>query len=91
MSRAEFTFDGLLRFLNNRLAYFMVPRYYGRIDAMPLTQPNRIEKYRLREAGNSEATWDCQRFGYRITRHALLTDQRRVSSDVEPAAAVPLS
>jgi flavin reductase (DIM6/NTAB) family NADH-FMN oxidoreductase RutF len=71
----SFAFDGLLRFLYDRLAYFMVPRYYERIDAMPYNTSNRIEKYRLREAGNGDATWDCERFGYRITPDALLTGQ----------------
>jgi crotonobetaine/carnitine-CoA ligase len=40
------------------MAYFMVPRYVEIIDALPKTQTGKIQKFELRERGNSDATWD---------------------------------
>jgi crotonobetaine/carnitine-CoA ligase len=58
----------LVRFCEPRLAYFAVPRYVDVLDELPLTPSNKIEKYRLRERGVTEATWDRERAGYRVRR-----------------------
>ena len=41
-----------------RMARHMVPRYVEFLDRMPLTPTEKVEKYRLREAGVTAATWD---------------------------------
>ena len=54
----DFDFGDFIRFLEPRMAYFMVPRYVEIIDALPKTQTGKIQKFELRERGNSDATWD---------------------------------
>jgi len=58
----------LIRFCDGRLAYFAIPRYVEIVDALPLTPSGKIEKYRLRERGVTEATWDRERAGYTLSR-----------------------
>lgn len=53
----------LLKFLASRLPHFMVPRYIEIMDKLPRTPTNKIRKRELREAGNTEATWDRQHAG----------------------------
>jgi crotonobetaine/carnitine-CoA ligase len=48
----------LIEFCNERMAYFAVPRYVEFVAELPKTPTNRIEKYRLRELGITENTWD---------------------------------
>ncbi len=50
--------EELVEFLAPRVAGFMVPRYVELCDALPKTQTGKVEKYRLRERGLSESTWD---------------------------------
>ena len=40
------------------MARHMVPRYVEFLDAFPLTPTEKVEKYRLREAGLTSTTWD---------------------------------
>ncbi len=56
----------------------MVPRYFELIDAFPKTPSQRIMKFDLRARGNSDATWDREQHGLRVTRSGL--------REVEPAS-----
>jgi crotonobetaine/carnitine-CoA ligase len=58
----------LLEFCEPRLAYFAVPRYVEFLDELPLTANGKVEKYRLRERGVVESTWDRERAGYVLRR-----------------------
>jgi carnitine-CoA ligase len=60
--------EQLLRFCEPRLAYFAVPRYVELCDELPVTPSGKVEKFRLRERGVTEATWDRERAGYKLTR-----------------------
>jgi crotonobetaine/carnitine-CoA ligase len=48
----------LIEFCGERMAHFAVPRYVEYVTELPKTPTNRIEKYRLRELGITENTWD---------------------------------
>ena len=48
----------LVAWCEARMARHMVPRYLEFLDQMPLTPTEKVEKYRLREAGVTESTWD---------------------------------
>ena len=50
--------EDLVVFCQPRLASFAAPRYIEFVDELPLTATGRVEKYRLRERGVTEATWD---------------------------------
>ncbi|MFV0463949.1 MAG: AMP-binding protein [Nostocoides sp.] len=58
----------LLDLCQERLPYYAVPRYVRTIDELPKTPSQRIEKYRLREQGLPDGTWDREEHDYEIRR-----------------------
>jgi crotonobetaine/carnitine-CoA ligase len=60
--------EELIKYCNDRMAYFAVPRYLEFVPELPKTPTNRVEKYRLREAGITPNTWDREKAGIKITR-----------------------
>jgi crotonobetaine/carnitine-CoA ligase len=60
--------EALARFVNDTAPYFFVPRYIELMDALPQTPTGRVQKYKLRERGVTEETWDAQAAGFVITR-----------------------
>ncbi len=50
--------EDLTEFCQERMAYFMVPRYLRILDALPKTPTERVKKYQLREEGITADTWD---------------------------------
>ena len=60
--------EELIRFCNDRMAYFMVPRYLEFIKALPKTPTEKVEKFRLRERGITESTWDREKAGIKLKR-----------------------
>jgi crotonobetaine/carnitine-CoA ligase len=58
----------LIKHCEPRMAYFAIPRYLEFVPELPKTPTNRIEKYRLREAGVTENTWDREKAGVKISR-----------------------
>jgi crotonobetaine/carnitine-CoA ligase len=68
---ATFEPEAILRDLVDKLPYFMVPRYYEAIDALPTTQTHKVQKAELRKAGITADTWDCEAHGLVVTRSGL--------------------
>jgi crotonobetaine/carnitine-CoA ligase len=68
---AKVDFEALLRWCVERMAHFMVPRYFELTDELPKTPSQRIKKYELRERGNSDHTWDREAHGLRLRRNGL--------------------
>jgi crotonobetaine/carnitine-CoA ligase len=60
--------EELIRFCEERMAYFMVPRYVEFREALPKTPTQRIEKYKLQAEGHGPETWDREKAGYRWSR-----------------------
>ncbi|WP_297536921.1 AMP-binding protein [Amycolatopsis sp.] len=60
----------LVRYCDQEMAYFMVPRYVHFLDELPETANTRIEKYKLREwaAANRAELWDRERAGIELKR-----------------------
>jgi len=52
------TASELARWCEARMARHMVPRYIEFLPSLPLTPTEKVEKYRLREAGVTRTTWD---------------------------------
>jgi crotonobetaine/carnitine-CoA ligase len=50
--------QALIRFLEPRMARFMVPRYIVVVAELPKTPTGKIRKHVLREAGIAPGTWD---------------------------------
>ena len=60
--------EDLLAFCEERMAYFMVPRYVQFIDVLPKTDTQRVKKYELRKLGIGDA-WDREEAGYKLKRN----------------------
>lgn len=60
--------EDFFRFCDQRLPYFMVPRYYRQVDNLPRTANDKVRKVELRQAGVTPDTWDSERAGLRPTR-----------------------
>jgi crotonobetaine/carnitine-CoA ligase len=58
----------LTEFCQPRVAYFAIPRYIEFVDALPITENGKVQKYKLRERGVTAATWDRQAVGYKLKR-----------------------
>ena len=60
--------EKLIRFLNRRMAYFMIPRYIEFTAAIPKTPTGKMEKYKLRAKGITPSTWDRVAAGIKLSR-----------------------
>jgi crotonobetaine/carnitine-CoA ligase len=58
----------LIRFCEPRMPYFAVPRFIEFCDALPATENGKIQKYKLRERGVTQRTWDREVAGIKISR-----------------------
>jgi crotonobetaine/carnitine-CoA ligase len=56
----------LLRFLEPRMAHYMLPRYVRVVDALPKTPTAKVEKHRLRAEGVTPDTWDREVHGLTV-------------------------
>ena len=66
----QLTESELLGFCEPRLPYFAVPRYLEFMNELPSTESGKVQKYKLRERGVTERTWDRDASDGRHTRHA---------------------
>jgi carnitine-CoA ligase len=58
----------LIRFCEPRMAYFAIPRYLEFRSALPVTENGKVQKYKLRERGLTDGTWDREAAGIKIGR-----------------------
>ncbi len=59
--------EALIGFCEQRMAYFMVPRFVEFRAELPKTPTQRVEKYKLVSGGGAE-TWDREKAGYELKR-----------------------
>lgn len=50
--------EAIIRFLQDRLAYFAIPRYLEFMDKLPETENGKVRKQALKERGIGPGTWD---------------------------------
>lgn len=60
--------EELVKFCEERMAYFMVPRFIEFCEVLPKTPTQRVEKYKLQSQGNTAATWDREKAGYQLLK-----------------------
>jgi carnitine-CoA ligase len=58
----------IVRFCETRMPYFAVPRFLEFVETLPATENGKIQKYKLRERGITERTWDREKAGITIKR-----------------------
>ncbi len=62
------THEEMAQFINDNAPHYFVPRYMNFVESLPYTPTNKIQKYKLREAGVDSNTWDRVAAGYQIQR-----------------------
>jgi len=60
--------EELLSFCEDRMAYFMVPRYVEFMEQLPKTPTHRVIKPELQKAGITTNTWDREKAGYKLKK-----------------------
>ncbi len=58
----------LIDYCAPRMPYFAVPRYLEFVEALPVTENGKVQKFKLRERGVTPATFDCNAAGYKVAR-----------------------
>ena len=64
--------EQLIRFLEPRMAYFMIPRYVDFVSELPKTATGKVQKFPLRETGVTSTTWDREAAGVRLRRRPVV-------------------
>jgi crotonobetaine/carnitine-CoA ligase len=67
---AEVGPEELARFVNDTAPYYLVPRYIEICDELPMTPTGRVQKFRLRERGVTDTTWDRDAADFVLDRGA---------------------
>lgn len=60
--------EELIRYANDRMPYFAVPRYVEFMESLPKTPTERVQKYLLKQAGVTPNTWDREKAGVQVHR-----------------------
>ena len=58
----------MIAFCEERMAYFMVPRYVEFMENFPKTATERTQKFELRKMTIGNA-WDREKAGYKLKRN----------------------
>lgn len=67
---AKLPHEELFAYCDQRLPYFMVPRYFRQVDNLPRTANDKVRKVELRQQGITRDTWDSLKAGFKPTRAA---------------------
>jgi crotonobetaine/carnitine-CoA ligase len=65
---ADVTEEALVRFCEGKMSYFAVPRFVEFVAELPRTESGKIQKYKLRERGHRDGTWDREAAGIVLKR-----------------------
>lgn len=60
--------EAICDFINDNAPHYFVPRYLEFVEALPYTPTNKVQKFKLREQGVNEHTWDLKQSDYVIRK-----------------------
>jgi crotonobetaine/carnitine-CoA ligase len=60
--------EELVRYLDGRLAYFAIPRFWDFVTELPMTENGKVKKHLLKARGVTSTTWDRERAGVKLNR-----------------------
>ncbi|MEC9346426.1 MAG: AMP-binding protein [Pseudomonadota bacterium] len=63
--------EALFRFLEPRMAHFMLPRFIRIVDDLPKTPTQKVQKVNLRAEGITADTWDREAAGISVKREKI--------------------
>ena len=58
----------LMAFCEPRMPYFAIPRFLDFVAELPRTENGKVQKFKLREQGPGDRTWDREAAGYVLKR-----------------------
>lgn len=58
----------LIHFCEGKMSYFAVPRFLDFVTELPKTENGKIQKFKLREKGRTQSTWDREVAGIALRR-----------------------
>ena len=61
----------LFRYLEPRMAHFMLPRYIRVVDELPKTPTQKVQKHLLKDDGITADTWDREAEGIIVRREKI--------------------
>lgn len=65
---AHLTGEALVRHCEGKMSYFAVPRYFDFVDSLPRTENGKVQKFKLRDRGRTQDTWDREAAGITLKR-----------------------
>lgn len=65
---ADLTGEELIRHCEGKMSYFAVPRYFDFVDSLPRTENGKVQKFKLRDRGLTQDTWDREAVGIKLKR-----------------------
>jgi crotonobetaine/carnitine-CoA ligase len=68
IASSTLTAESLAAFINANAPHYFVPRYINFVDGLPYTPTNKVQKFKLREKGLDEETWDRKGSGFELRR-----------------------
>jgi crotonobetaine/carnitine-CoA ligase len=60
--------EEICSFINDNAPHYFVPRYMEFVQSLPYTPTNKVQKYKLREAGVRPGCWDIKQSTYKVLR-----------------------
>jgi crotonobetaine/carnitine-CoA ligase len=60
--------EDLCRFVNENAPHYFVPRYLDFVESLPYTPTSKVQKFKLREQGVTDSTWDLKTSGFKVQR-----------------------
>lgn len=61
--------EEIARYINDNAPYFFVPRFIEIVSDFPRTPTNKVQKFKLRERGVTQDTWDLKKSAFALTRN----------------------
>ena len=58
----------VIKWAEDRMPYFMIPRFIEFYKSLPKTPTERVQKHILKSAGVTSDTWDLVESGYKVKR-----------------------
>ncbi len=58
----------VIKWCETRISYYSIPRFIRFAKELPRTENGKVQKFKLREMGVVEGTWDLTKSGYKVKR-----------------------
>ena len=67
-SNGQPTYEDVAQFINDNAPYYFVPQYMEFVETLPYTPTNKVQKFKLRDQGVTDAAWVLKQSGFSVKR-----------------------